>query len=61
MTNITTQAGGGQYAIQIETDNKEYYLLMQDIARRCLDGKPVPTISEPIPTCGASMGGAHHD
>lgn len=40
MTEFNTQTGGGEYRLQFETDNKEYFLLMQEIARRCVDGKP---------------------
>ena len=38
---FNTQVGNGEYRLQFETDNKEYYLLMQETARRCVDGKPV--------------------
>ena len=40
-TGFNTQVGNGEYRLQFETDNKEYYLLMQETARRCVDGKPV--------------------
>ena len=40
-TGFNTQVGKGEYRLQFETDNKEYYLLMQETARRCVDGKPV--------------------
>ena len=40
-TGFNTQAGNGEYRLQFETDNKEYYLLMQETARHCVDGKPV--------------------
>ena len=36
-TRFNTQVGNGEYRLQFETDNKEYYLLMQSIARRCVD------------------------
>ena len=36
---FNTQAGNGQYRLQFETDNKEDYLLMQKLARLCVDGK----------------------
>ena len=39
-TGFNTQVGSGEYRLQFETDNKEYYLLMQETARRCVDGKP---------------------
>ena len=40
-TGFNTQASNGEYRLQFETDNREYYLLMQETARRCVDGKPV--------------------
>ena len=40
-TGFNTQVDNGEYRLQFETDNKEYYLLMQEAARRCVDGKPV--------------------
>ena len=40
-TEFNTQVGNGEYRLQFETDNREYYLLMQETARRCVDGKPV--------------------
>ena len=40
-TGFNTQVSNGEYCLQFETDNKEYYLLMQETARRCVDGKPV--------------------
>lgn len=40
-TGFNTQVGNGEYRLQFETDNREYYLLMQETARRCVDGKPV--------------------
>ena len=40
-TEFNTQVGNGEYRLQFETDNKEYYLLMQETARRRVDGKPV--------------------
>jgi len=39
-TGFNTQVGNGEYRLQFETDNKEHYLLMQETARRCVDGKP---------------------
>lgn len=36
-TRFNTQVGNGEYRLQFETDNKEYYLLMQSAARRCID------------------------
>ena len=40
-TGFNTQASNGEYRLQFETDNREYYMLMQETARRCVDGKPV--------------------
>ena len=40
-TGFNTQVSNGEYRLQFETDNKENYLLMQETARRCVDGKPV--------------------
>ena len=40
-TRFNTQVGNGEYRLRFETDNREYYLLMQETARRCVDGKPV--------------------
>lgn len=39
-TGFNTQTGNGEYRLQFETDNKELFLLMQETARRCVDGKP---------------------
>ena len=36
-TEFNTQVGNGEYRLQFETDNREYYLLMQSTARRCID------------------------
>ena len=40
-TEFNTQVGNGEYRLQFETNNREYHLLMQETARRCVDGKPV--------------------
>ena len=40
-TGFNTQVSIGKYRLQFETDNREYYLLMQETARRRVDGKPV--------------------
>lgn len=40
-TGFNTQVSNGEYRLQFETGNKEYYLLMRETARRCVDGKPV--------------------
>ena len=39
-TGFNTQVSNGEYCLQFETDNREYYLLMQETARRRVDGKP---------------------
>ena len=39
-SEFNTQIGNGEYRLQFETDNKEHYLLMQEMARRCVDGRP---------------------
>lgn len=36
-TGFNTQIGDGKYRLQFETDNKEHYLLMQEMARKCVD------------------------
>ena len=40
MTNYTSQAGGGEYKIQFETDNKAHYERVQQVIRDCIDEKP---------------------
>ena len=40
-TEFNTQVGGGVYRLQFETDNQGYYKRMQEVARRCVDGKPL--------------------
>ena len=40
-TGFNTQTVNGNYRIQFETDNNDYYQLMIDTARRCVDGKPM--------------------
>ena len=40
-TEFNTQVGNGKHCLRFETDNREYYLLMQETARRRVDGKPV--------------------
>ena len=40
-TEFNTQVSNGEYRLQFETDNREYYLLMQETARHRVDGKPV--------------------
>lgn len=36
-TVFNTQVGDGKYYLQFETDNKEHYMLMQSLARLCMD------------------------
>lgn len=43
MTGFTTQTGNGEYRLQFETDNRELFQLMQETARRCVDGKAILT------------------
>ena len=45
-TGFNTQVSNGEYRLQFETDNREYYLLMQETARRCVDGKPVTNAAD---------------
>mgnify|MGYP003313388295 CR=1 FL=1 len=40
-TEFNTQIGNGEYHLQFETDNKAHYLLIQEMARRCVDGNPI--------------------
>lgn len=40
-TRFNTQAGNGEYRLQFETDKKEHYLFLQEMARRCVDSEPV--------------------
>lgn len=48
-TEFNTQIGNGEYRLQFETDNKQHYLLLQEMARRCVDGKPVAmTLSDTV-------------
>lgn len=37
-TEFNTQVGNGEYRLHFKTDNREYYMLMQSTARRCVDG-----------------------
>ena len=36
-TVFNTQVGNGKYCLQFETNNKEHYMLMQSLARLCMD------------------------
>ena len=42
-TMFNTQVGEGRYALQFETTDRNQFLCMQDLARRCVDD----TASEP--------------
>ena len=39
--NFNTKTGDGEYQIQFETDDKQQFLLMQELARKMVDGRPV--------------------
>ena len=45
---FNTQTGGGKYRLQFETDNEEYFLLMQELARCCVDHPKVKTNADRI-------------
>ena len=47
-TGFNTQTGGGQYCLQFETDNEEYFLLMQELARCCVDHPRYKTNADKI-------------
>lgn len=47
-TEFNAQTGGGKYRIQFETDNAEYFMLMQELARRCVDHHPIKTNADAI-------------
>lgn len=47
-TGFNTQTGGGHYRLQFETDNEEYFLLMQELARCCVDHPKVKTNGDKI-------------
>ena len=40
-TSFNTQTGNGEYQLQFETDNEKSFLLMQEFARRFVDGEPI--------------------
>ena len=44
-TTFNSQIGDGKYRLQFETDSKEHYLAMQEMARRCVDGRTMEWIS----------------
>lgn len=47
-TGFNTQTGNGEYRLQFETDNEEYFLLMQELARCCVDHPPTRTNADRI-------------
>lgn len=47
-TGFNTQTGGGQYRLQFETDNEEFFLLMQELARCCVDHPKIKTKADKI-------------
>lgn len=47
-TGFSTRSGPDGYRLNFDTDNLEYYLLMQKIARHCVDGKPAADVVEVV-------------
>ena len=47
-TGFNTQTGGGKYRLQFETDNEEYFLLMQELARCCVDHPKIKTNADKV-------------
>ena len=45
-TGFSTRSGPDGYRLNFDTDNLDYYLLMQKIARHCVDGKPAADVAE---------------
>lgn len=45
-TGFSTRSGPDGYRLNFDTDNLDYYLLMQKIARHCVDGKPTADVVE---------------
>ena len=45
-TGFSTRSGPDGYRLNFDTDNLDYYLLMQKIARHCVDGKPAADVVE---------------
>ena len=45
-TGFSTRSGPDGYRLNFDTDNLDYYLLMQKIARHCVDGKPAAYVVE---------------
>ena len=44
-TRFSTWGGPDGYRLNFDTDNLDYYLLMQKIARHCVDGKPAADVA----------------
>ena len=44
-TGFSTRSGPDGYRLNFDTDNLDYYLLMQKIARHCVDGKPASDVA----------------
>lgn len=44
-TGFSTRSGSDGYRLNFDTDNLDYYLLMQKIARHCVDGKPASDVA----------------
>lgn len=47
-TGFSTRSGPDGYRLNFDTDNQDYYLLMQKIARHCVDGKPAADVAEVV-------------
>ena len=45
-TGFSTRSGPDEYRLNFDTDNLDYYLLMQKIARHCVEGKPAADVVE---------------
>ena len=50
-TGFSTRSGPDGYRLNFDTDNLDYYFLMQKIARHCVDGKPAADVVEVV-RCG---------
>ena len=44
-TGFSTRSGPDGYRLNFDTDNLDYYLLMQKIAIHCVDGKPAADVA----------------
>ena len=49
-TGFSTRSGPDGYCLNFDTDNLDCYLLMQKIARHCIDGKPAADVV-PVVRC----------